>query len=627
MAKKRPKAESAFRRTPERPEGSACWLFPSTDHGEDDGFSDSQLEYFQGDHERHVARETIQNSVDQRLDYRRPVSVVFERFAMPVSALPGHASLLDTMRRCREFVAGQDKAERFFDSAAKFLTGTRLPVLKISDSNTCGLSGSDMDKEGNWYRLVRAAGTSSPKGVAGGSFGIGKGAPIAASALRTVFYSSINEAGEPVFQGKSRLVSHYDGGGDVRQGVGFYGTDGHRAIRNAALIPSIFGRKERGTDIFIISYAIEGNWLEKLIKPILYNFWLAIHHGDLEVTIRDGREKTISKATLAKDLAEHDCGNARFFFEAVTNPTQTFEKDLQYFGNASLFVRKHPDYPSEVMMVRKPRMLVRERPFRALREPYASVLVCDDDRGNDLLRELEPPAHDKWDKARHPDGEAALRELDHFIRSSLKSMGEAVSGELQDIPGLDRYLPDSDDRDPAFPGGPDAFEPSELATSEETGREVGAAGEPAEGSVDGVPRRAVVVTSPAGGGRHRKGKKRLRPSPTPPPGEEKGEGKRIRTSDIRFRSFVQRDGGGIEYRVLITGREPCEGDMHLVAVGDDGSYAADVESAVDADTRAPYPVSGPAIRGLAVGKGETIKLIVRLASNKKYALGIEAYEG
>ena len=625
MAKKHPKDSPGGARPAT---GSASWIFPSTSHGEEDGFSDSQLEYFQGDHEKHVARETIQNAVDQRLDYGRPVSVVFERFAMPTAALPGHASLLDTMRRCREFVARQDKAERFFDSASSLLSAGRVPVLKISDFNTHGLSGSDTDKDGNWYQLVRAAGTSSPKGVAGGSFGIGKGAPIAASALRAVFYSSINETGEPVFQGKSRLVSHYDDDQDVRQGVGFYGIDGHRSIRDAVLIPDVFKRKERGTDIFVIGYMTEGDWLEKLIKPILYNFWLTIHHGDLEVTIKDGHETTISKATLMKDLAEHDCGNARFFFEAVTNPTKTFEeKDLQHFGNVSFFVRKQPDYPSEVMMVRKPRMLVRERPFRALREPYAGVLVCADDRGNDLLRELEPPAHDRWDKARHPDGEVALRELDQFIRSSLKSMTEAVSGELQDIPGLDRYLPDSEDRDSAFPGGPTATDPSELATADETGREVGAARELAEAEIDAVSRRAVVVTSPAGGGRRRKGEKKLRPQPLPSPGEEKGEGKRIRTSDIRFRSFVQRGRDGIEYHFVITGREACDGDIRLVAVGDDGSYAADVASAVDADSRDAYKVSGPTIRGLTVGKGETVKLIVRLPSNKKYALGIEAYEG
>ena len=71
---------------------SAYWLFPSTNHGEEDGFFDAQLEYFQGDHEKHVARETIQNAVDQRLDYGKPASVAFERFTMPAVALPGHAA-------------------------------------------------------------------------------------------------------------------------------------------------------------------------------------------------------------------------------------------------------------------------------------------------------------------------------------------------------------------------------------------------------------------------------------------------------------------------------------------------------------------------------------------------------
>src|SRR3989344_5988503 len=135
------------------------WFFPSTDHGENDGFADSLLESFQGDHEKYIAREAIQNAVDARLDYGKPVRVIFEKFSMPASALPGHVELLGRMRRCLAFVKRQPKAEDFFKSAIALLKGKELPVLKISDFNTRGLSGGDDDVDGNWYRLVRAAGT------------------------------------------------------------------------------------------------------------------------------------------------------------------------------------------------------------------------------------------------------------------------------------------------------------------------------------------------------------------------------------------------------------------------------------------------------------------------------------
>jgi len=140
-----------------------CWYFPSTDHGENDGFADSLLEYFQGDHEKYIARETIQNAVDARLDYDKPVSVVFERLSIPASSLPGHGEFLNRLNRCFAFIKGQDKAEQFFNSAIAIVKGGKLPLLRISDFNTVGLSGADDDVDGNWYRLVKAAGTSSPK--------------------------------------------------------------------------------------------------------------------------------------------------------------------------------------------------------------------------------------------------------------------------------------------------------------------------------------------------------------------------------------------------------------------------------------------------------------------------------
>lgn len=609
--------------------GGLTWYFPSTDHGENDGFADSLLEYFQGDHEKFIARETIQNAVDVRLDYEKPVSVVFEKFSMPAASLPGVQQLADRLKRCLAFVKGQEKAEIFFKSAIKLLEGKTLPILKISDFNTKGLSGSDDDVAGDWYRLVRAAGTSSPKGVAGGSFGIGKGAPIAASALRTVFYSSINDKDELVFQGKARLVSHHDESRDVRQGVGFYGIDGYKAVRKEKLVQDPFRRKERGTDIFIIGYKSGSDWQQKLIKSVLHNFWLAIFNGNLEVSIRDGSEITITKDNLRQCLEEYDAEDAKFYYESVTNLPQVFEQELKYLGKARLFVRKQDNYPGRIMMARKPKMLVQEKAYRVLREPYAGVLVCEDDRGNDLLRDLEPPAHDKWDRDRAEDGPAAIRELDAFVKQSLKSMGESVTSEPQDIPGLDRYLPDSEERDylPSHPG--EALEETGLSTDEESGREVGAARGSESAPVETVLRKSIVTNKQPGGVKPTKPQgpgKGLRGHPTGP--DEGGkEGVRINTSAISFRSFVQNTKSGPEYHFAITAREDCEGGIRIVAVGDDGTYPVELESATDTKSGTKYETGDSMIKGLKIESGTTIKLAVRLSSGNKYALGIENYEG
>jgi hypothetical protein len=620
------KSEMAFSNS------SLQWHFPSTSHGKEDGFNDPAIEYFEGDHDESIAREMIQNSVDARLDYDKPVSVIFERFSISATDFPGREYLSDRFRRCLEFVSDQDKAEKFFRSAAVALKGDQISILKISDFNTFGLSGADDDRSGHWYRLVKVTGTSSPKGVGGGSFGIGKGAPFAGSVLRTVLYSSKNEKGEPVFQGVARLVSHYDEHKDVRQGIGFYGAEECKAVRKADLIPDLFKRHDLGTDIYIMGYKSGKDWQEWLIRSVLHNFWLAILRGDLEVTVKDGSERIITKGNLRECLNEYAVEDARFFFEAFTNCTQDFWKYLNHLGEVQLFVRKQEGYPSKIMMARKPKMLVYEKPYRVLREPYAGVFLCDNDRGNNLLRDLEPPSHKEWDKHRRlpdgSDGQAAMRELDDFIKESLRSMGEAVTSEPQDIPELDRYLPDSEERD-YLPQQGDAFDETELSSEEETGREIGATKESMSAETEKVIRKGIVT---------RKEKGAVKPIPPHGPGkghqgrvtgQEEGDqqGIRIKTSSISFRSFIQKTKDGPEYHFIITGREDCEGAIRLIAVGDDGNYPAELESATDINSGEHYEIKDSMIAGLSVKSGKTIKLAVRLASKKKYAIGIENYEG
>ncbi len=608
------------------------WYFPSTDHGENDGFADSLLEYFQGDHEKYIAREAIQNAVDARHDYKKPVSVTFTKYSMPTAAFPGNNDFLDKLNRCLKFVKGQPKAEAFFKAAISLLREKELSVLKISDFNTRGLTGTDDDVEGNWYRLVRAAGTSSMKGVGGGSFGIGKGAPIAASSLRTVFYSSINEKNELVCQGKARLVSHHDlnvlGQNDVRQGVGFYGIKGYQAIRNKSFIPDIFERTERGTDIYVMGYKAGLEWKEKLIKSVLSNFWLAILRSDLEITIKDGSDLVITKENLQECIEEYGTAETRFYFETVTKSPQIFEQNLKHLGNVVLFVRKDEAYPGKVMMARKPKMIVQEKSYRTLKEPYAAVFLCENDEGNELLRDLEPPAHDKWDYARAENGKIILREMDAFINQSLKTMAESVTTEPEDIPGLNSYLPDSDEHDYSAQNLGDLFEETGTSTDQESGREIGIDRSSEDAGVDIILRKSTVTNKQLGLVKPKdpdEGGKGTHGRPTgPDEGEE--EGVRIKTSSINFRSFVQNKKDGIEYHFAITGKEDCEGAIRIVAVGDDGSYHIELGSVADLKSGKSYETGDSLIKGLKIENGKTVKLAVRLASNRKYALGIETYE-
>src|SRR6266545_3931154 len=163
--------------------GKFKWHFPSTDNGDEDGINDPLRETFEGDHEYYVARESIQNSLDARKDSGKPVLVRFERIILPVEQIPGLKDLEDMLRRAHDYSKDQDRSDAFYRSALALLQQPSISVLKVSDFNTVGLSGSDNDTGGGLYKLTRGVGVNSMSGVGGGSFGIGKGAPFAASGI------------------------------------------------------------------------------------------------------------------------------------------------------------------------------------------------------------------------------------------------------------------------------------------------------------------------------------------------------------------------------------------------------------------------------------------------------------
>lgn len=73
------------------------------------------------------------------------------------------------------------KTTRFFDKAIDVFNQDFIDVLRISDFNTTGLTGSDKDYNSAWQNLVKSSGVSNKGGTSGGSFGIGKSAPFACS--------------------------------------------------------------------------------------------------------------------------------------------------------------------------------------------------------------------------------------------------------------------------------------------------------------------------------------------------------------------------------------------------------------------------------------------------------------
>ncbi len=171
------------------------WNFPNSNYGNVSGIGDAGIETFKGSLYRSLAREICQNSLDARLDDSRPVEVEFSLFDVSRDNIPGFSQLEETFRKCGLFWKRENnkKIVDFFTKANQVAGYTSFPILRISDFNTTGLTGSNKKYNSPWQNLVKASGVSDKAGSAGGSFGIGKSAPYACSNFRTVFYSTLDK--------------------------------------------------------------------------------------------------------------------------------------------------------------------------------------------------------------------------------------------------------------------------------------------------------------------------------------------------------------------------------------------------------------------------------------------------
>src|SRR5208282_5946916 len=216
------------------------WTFAKNEGGRESGLHDAGIETFKGNFDRYLAREVIQNSLDARAAASKPVKMQFKLRALKRKQIPDLEGLKTSLSRCANYWKQDKKAFKFFSEAEQLATADEVTALQVSDFNTTGVRGGDSDRNKDWYNLIRCAGSSPKGGGEGGSFGIGKNAPFAASEMRTVLYSTHTADGGRAFQGVAVLASYELPGGATAQPTGFLGGPKGTSIRNKAAIPPLF---------------------------------------------------------------------------------------------------------------------------------------------------------------------------------------------------------------------------------------------------------------------------------------------------------------------------------------------------------------------------------------------------
>ena len=616
---------------------SMIWHFPSVDGGDDEGVNDSGVWQFEGNRESSVTRECIQNSLDAHLDKTKPVTVRFSSFAIDRYSIPMVDELSDVINKAKAYNANEEKANEFCEEAIKCINSQKIRVLKISDYNTTGLDGGDTkETAGRWYHLVWSTGSSPNRAGSGGSFGIGKSAPFAASAIRTVFYSTMLEDGSVAFQGKTRFPSFRDGDGRTHRGSGRYGIKDEygyaSSIRDRSLIPDIFERNERGTDVLVIGYKCTEEWKKRIIEAVVKNFYVAILEKNLEVVIDDegSAPVTINAETLAEIIDSYidDEETILYYQTIVDKKHRYFEDNLPGLGKVEMFVRIG-EGKKRVQGMRQTLMKIHEFTHlrKALNDKYTGVVIVRDDEGNNKLRALEPPAHDEWDPELGKDNEKeALRLLRDWVWDNLKTISNENGITIEEIPELSKYLPQDvtdDDRDPIFSNnGDNADEKNDIETANEKGIDSSQTSKIKFSIKD----RVANITKPGtmGGDNkkqsknkgHRGGKSELKGA-----GEPEGDTGYADVSDMVSKTRELLVDGKKVYRITITPKKDDAGSIRIIGIGDGQNYPLDILHAHDEQGN-ELEIDGEKINNLCFKANQTKTITIELKSSRRYAVGV-----
>jgi hypothetical protein len=565
------------------------WFFARNEGGQDNGFHHAGVETFKGNFDRYLARELIQNSLDARHDHQKPVKVKFELLELSRGEIPDIKGLRVTFERCAEYWTTSKKATAFFERAADLAQAKTITALRVGDYNTTGVLGSETNRKGDYYNLIRCAGSSSKSKDEGGSFGIGKNAPFAASQLRTVLYSTYNKEKEHIFVGVATLASHLASGVTLQQ-TGYLGGARGASIRSKNEIPEKFLRSKMGTDIIVLGFPRERTWQNDLVYAVLEHFWPAIEFGDLEVTVGDQQIARSNMGDLLIQFGGQEEFTAHQYYRAFKEASYTFPTELPNLKHVTLYLATgENDLPKRVAMVRKTGMVVFAKQFRSV-VPFCGVFICKNEVGNKLLREMEPPRHDVWD-GNHPEkGENKKIEVEYvqFIRDCVKELLPTDDAKVISVPGLNRFLPDDDEsaeeafegegeqKDESPDGGrlPEKIEGKKIdprrTFAKRSHVELGEGEEDVEGGEDGWSEGGGGGDDGGGGegGEGATGK-----------GGAKGEELKP-TIPIRYRTFATNlDAGVYTMRVQSEEKSAKNATFSVWTVGDQGRAPAEIQSA------------------------------------------------
>lgn len=647
------------------------WTFDQ-ESGEEQGPGDALGQNFKLRPYASLLREAVQNSLDVPADPNKPVIVTFSFGKLREKDFPNFFDLKKHLHGCIEYWNQKpDIVQQYNEMLTCFSDdyNSSLSYLKVSDRNTTGMEYRENDNTTPFYAFVRAAKVSNKSGEAsGGSYGYGKAAYLQLSPISTLLISTKTISGKHYFEGKSVLCTHlFDG--EKKTSVGYYdNASGRGPVSNIDEIPVRFIKEEAGTDFYILGFVPEekDSAIEEMIEEAARSFFVAIHRKKLVIEFKLNHNETIvlddqallnimeEKFPESKDISgQFRTLNPHPYYEAVTNPEDGrkyihFEEVIEPLGKVHLYVKKEKGASDKIIYMRGPLMSIwAGRPSSSI--GFYGVFICEDLRGNKLLKRLENSSHTQWDTSNWRDtitkrinqqGKEAKDAVKKFCENCIDIMRGTDNTLELDISGLEDmlYVPDSlieeDDNTHNTPIGSPTGETMEDGTSITTSSpnddvpQKIKEEEPTNGTILGSMGGGIVIsdsgTETAGvsqEGKRRGGKEGTSKPGTTPTSTERidGENSHFGIIPVKVRSFAQVEKGQTYHYITIHSDEVISnGIMEILVCGEIGDVKVNI---VESDNG---KAKDNKITNLSVPSG-TSRIRIRFADNMKYTLKTTVY--
>lgn len=431
------------------------WYAPSGKDLTKTGVNKSDINTFSGQILSSLAREVAQNSLDV-VQSGKSLEMVFECKLIEIDKIPEINFFIDEAIPKSRVTWEEDKdVENFVNNFYNSVKKQDIPVLRISDYNTTGLEPS------NWDKLIDSTAASlKSDDNAGGSFGIGKAAPFAASGMRMVFYetlvgSKFKSIGVCDFPSYRTNVSE----NIVTEGKHFLGQT-MRKPREQSFNFGFEERERQGTDIYVVDFISDPDWENTLIRSLLISFMYTIYLGKVSFIVQDTKINHENlKELLYKfryennNVLDKEVDKMINYYNVLEDPNNRIfylDKRFEKYGfkeeDAILYLNTSEEANRSVLMTRQTGMSIFDRKNINGSIQFNGIFHATGREINRVLRKMENPQHDKWEYDRYTDNpkwaKKLLVEFGSFFRESVKESFGIEPDEVIDAFGTADFLPD-----------------------------------------------------------------------------------------------------------------------------------------------------------------------------------------